>query len=343
MISGHGILLVMVTDSTTPDLALAFCSAQYEDAAINELARLLDARLDRRPVPGVLLLRVPGSPAESRARVEAAPPIFTRQLMVGIVKVALPGQAGPAGSAHQSGDLVIHDLEGRPERTLPSVALVAAARTLPAAGEPALPIMAVIEGGTVYVGHVLAGAGLPAPFWPGGRPRLPYQPDFVSRSALKLLEALAIFAVHPGPGGTALDLGAAPGGWTQVLAGLGLMVTAIDPGVLAPQVAALPAVTVFQMTAESYLARAHSVAGSEPAFALIVNDMRLDARESARLMVRMAPFLAPDGAGFMTLKLPHGSPTAILRQALAILGDGFTVVRARCLWFNRGEVTVYLR
>jgi len=333
----------MVTEPTAPDLALAFCSAQYEDAAINELARLLDARLDRRPAPGVLLLRVPGSPAESRARVEAAPPIFTRQLVVGIVKGALSGQAGPVGSANQSGDLVIHNLEGRLVPVLPSAVFVEAVCALPVTGESTLPVVAVIEAGTVYVGRVLPGAGLPAPFWPGGRPRLPYQPDLASRSALKLLEGLAVFAVHPRPGGTALDLGAAPGGWTQVLAGLGLAVTAIDPGVLAPQVAGLPAVTALQMTAESYLARVHSLAGGEPAFALVVNDMRLDARESARLMIRMAPFLSPQGVAFMTLKLPHGSPTAILRQAMTILGERFAVVRARCLWFNRSEVTVYMR
>jgi len=332
----------MVTDPNTSDLALAFCSTQYEDAAINELARLLDARLDRRPAPGVLLLRLPGSPADSRARVEAAPPIFTRQLVVGVTRVALAGQAGQIGSASQSGDLVIHDLEGRPVPAVPSQAVVEAARALPVVGESA-PVLAVMEDGTVYVGRVLAGAGLPAPFWPGGRPRLPYQPGLVSRSAFKLLEGLATFAVHPSPGGTALDLGAAPGGWTQVLAGLGLTVTAIDPGVLAPQVARLPGVTALQMTAESYLARAHSLAGGEPAFAVVVNDMRLDARESARLMVRMAPFLSPRGAAFMTLKLPHGSPTAILRQVMPILGDGFAVVRARCLWFNRSEVTVHLR
>ncbi|MGH2408940.1 MAG: SAM-dependent methyltransferase, partial [Chloroflexota bacterium] len=63
----------------------------------------------------------------------------------------------------------------------------------------------------------------------------------------------------------------------------------------------------------------------------------------ARLMVRMAPLISPNGAAFMTLKLPHGSPTAILRQAMAILGERFAVVHARCLWFNRSEVTVYLR
>ncbi|HEY8284152.1 MAG TPA: SAM-dependent methyltransferase [Chloroflexota bacterium] len=333
----------MVTEVHASDLALAFCSAQYEDVAINELARLLDARLDRRPAPGVLLLRVPGSSAESRARVEAAPPIFTRQLVVGVVKVEMSGRPGLDGDADDSGNLVIHDLEGRPVSTLPSAALVAAAHALAEVGEPALPLMAMMEGGLVYVGRVIAGAGFPAPFWPGGRPRLPYRPDLVSRSALKLLEALEVFAADPHPGGKALDLGAAPGGWTQVLAGLGLAVTAVDPGVLAPQVAALPDVTALRMTAESYLARAHSLEGAEPTFTLVVNDMRLDARESARVMVRMAPLLSLKGAAFITLKLPHGSPTAILRQAMTILGDGFGEVRARCLWFNRGEVTVYLR
>ncbi|HVA90398.1 MAG TPA: SAM-dependent methyltransferase [Chloroflexota bacterium] len=334
----------MVTRSPAPDLALAFCSVQYEDAAINELAMLLGARLNRRLAPGVLLLRTPHSPAESCARIEAAPPIFTRQLGLGVARVEVSGQPGSIAVADEGRDLVVHDLEGRPVSGGPSAALVDAAHALPLLGEPdPLPIAAVTAGNDTYVGRVLAGAGLPAPFWPAGKPRLPYRSDLVSRSALKLLEGLAVFAVHPTPGGRALDLGAAPGGWTQVLAGLGLAVAAVDPGALAPQVAALPEVTALQMTAESYLARAHSLMDAESTFALVVNDMRLDARESARLMVRMAPFLSPRGAAFITLKLPHGAPTAILRQAMTILSDGFPVVRARCLWFNRSEVTVYIK
>jgi len=53
-----------------------------------------------------------------------------------------------------------------------------------------------------------------------------------SRSASKLEEALAFMGRHPKPGQTAVDLGAAPGGWSLVLARHGADVKAIDHGEL---------------------------------------------------------------------------------------------------------------
>lgn len=64
-----------------------------------------------------------------------------------------------------------------------------------------------------------------------------------SRAYLKLWEALTRLGRHPVPGETCLDLGAAPGGWTWVLAGLGAGVTAVDKSPLDPAIAAMPGVT----------------------------------------------------------------------------------------------------
>jgi 23S rRNA (cytidine2498-2'-O)-methyltransferase len=69
-----------------------------------------------------------------------------------------------------------------------------------------------------------------------------------SRAYLKLWEALTRLGRHPGPGETCLDLGAAPGGWSWVMAKLGARVVAVDKAPLDPAVAALPGVT---MRAES--------------------------------------------------------------------------------------------
>lgn len=65
-----------------------------------------------------------------------------------------------------------------------------------------------------------------------------------SRAYLKLWEALTRLGRHPAPGETCLDLGAAPGGWTWALARLGARVTAVDKAPLAPEVAAMPGVTM---------------------------------------------------------------------------------------------------
>ena len=63
-----------------------------------------------------------------------------------------------------------------------------------------------------------------------------------SRAYLKLWEALTRWGVRPGPGERCVELGAAPGGWTWVLAGLGAKVLAVDRAALDPRVLAMPGV-----------------------------------------------------------------------------------------------------
>ena len=66
--------------------------------------------------------------------------------------------------------------------------------------------------------------------------------DPPGRAYLKLWEVFTLLGRRPGPGALCVDLGAAPGGWTWVLAGLGARVFSIDRAELAPQVAAMPGV-----------------------------------------------------------------------------------------------------
>src|SRR5690606_2902121 len=106
--------------------------------------------------------------------------------------------------------------------------------------------------------------------WAGGVRRFKREPGQISRAEFKLLEALESFGIELPANGRALDLGAAPGGWTRVLRQKGQYVTAVDPGELAPAVALDPRVQYRQMTAEAYLA------SGPDTFDLIVNDMRLD-------------------------------------------------------------------
>ncbi len=78
--------------------------------------------------------------------------------------------------------------------------------------------------------------------YPMGIPRLRFPPRAPSRSTLKLEEALLAFLTPQEreralrPGMRAVDLGAAPGGWTLQLVQRGLRVTAVDNGALAPAV-----------------------------------------------------------------------------------------------------------
>lgn len=168
--------------------------------------------------------------------------------------------------------------------------------------------------------------------WPGGARRFAHTADATSRAAHKLEEALETFALVPK--GRALDLGAAPGGWTRVLAERGLAVTAVDPAALDRAVFALPGVTHERLTAERFLALA------PPApYDLIVNDMRLDARDAARLLGDYARLLSPRAHLLTTLKLPERGYLPVLDQALDLFARRYRRVAARQLFHNRSEVT----
>ena len=64
-----------------------------------------------------------------------------------------------------------------------------------------------------------------------------------SRAYLKLWETFARLRRQPAAGDRCLDLGAAPGGWTWLLARTGAEVVAVDKAALAPEVARLRNVT----------------------------------------------------------------------------------------------------
>jgi 23S rRNA (cytidine2498-2'-O)-methyltransferase len=86
----------------------------------------------------------------------------------------------------------------------------------------------------------------------GGRTRIRLTGDFPSRAARKLEEALAWIGVEPGPGEVCVDLGAAPGGWTYVLAERRARVIAVDPAKLRPEVLAKKGVRHLQDSAFTY-------------------------------------------------------------------------------------------
>lgn len=188
---------------------------------------------------------------------------------------------------------------------------------------------------TAWIGASLADHNLSD--WAGGMHRFAREPGQISRAEFKLLEAIDVFLLDLPARGVALDLGASPGGWTRILRKFDQYVTAVDPGDLDPRLASDPGVRHKRMTAEAYLAE-----GPDP-FDIIVNDMRMDGRDSARLMVRYAAILYPHGWALMTLKLPGFDRRTVLDHSLAILAEAYTIAGARQLFHNRSEVTVYLR
>lgn len=173
--------------------------------------------------------------------------------------------------------------------------------------------------------------------WAGGARRFQREEGQVSRAEFKLLEAMELFSLSLPAGGLALDLGAAPGGWTRILRQHDMRVVAVDPGELDGRIATDPAVKHMRQTAQNYLQR------TAEQFDVILNDMRMDARDSAQVMVGAAGKLKEHGWGLLTLKLPQKGMEKVVAQALEVLRRGYRVAGARQLFHDRSEITVAVR
>ncbi len=140
-----------------------------------------------------------------------------------------------------------------------------------------------------------------------------------------------------GSSGKALDLGAAPGGWTRLLAERGYEVDSVDPEPLDTKLAEHPKVTHHTATAEDFLATA------SPGYDLIVCDMDLGSSPVTELLTRARPLLKTGGLVLAALKLRKGRTLLNeARKAVAILGQTYRVEAARQLSTNRYELTALL-
>lgn len=173
--------------------------------------------------------------------------------------------------------------------------------------------------------------------WPGGRVRLARPKGQISRSEFKLEELFRTTDLPIPTMGIAIDLGAAPGGWTRILRQRGLRVWAVDPADLDPRVGRDPDVHHVRTTAGPFLAETNLEAD------LVVNDMRMTADLSVSVMRGATRRLKPGGVTIQTLKItPHGALRTV-RNALSALSHDYEILFARQLHHNRNEVTVVAR
>lgn len=197
------------------------------------------------------------------------------------------------------------------------------------------------DGTTAWVGLSDARAGSP---WPMGIPRLRMPRGAPSRSTLKLAEAFVTFlgaaeARALRPGMRAVDLGAAPGGWTWQLAQRGLRVTAVDNGALKGAIARDPLVTHLREDGLRYRPRRG------------VNWVMCDIVEKpSRIAELMADWIAAGDArhAIFNLKLPMKRRYDEVVRCRDIIAGTLAKrgvraeLRLRQLYHDREEVTAYL-
>ncbi|HET9046240.1 MAG TPA: 23S rRNA (cytidine(2498)-2'-O)-methyltransferase RlmM, partial [Casimicrobiaceae bacterium] len=199
----------------------------------------------------------------------------------------------------------------------------------------------LVDKSTAFVGTSDVATGTR---WPMGIPRLRMPHGAPSRSAAKLAEAFVVFLGDRessllGPGMRAVDLGAAPGGWTWQLAHRGLKVFAVDNGALKGDVAIDPRVTHIRADGLSWRPRSP--------VDWLVCDIVL---QPIRIAELVASWIA-DGAArhaIFNLKLPMKRRYDEVIRCRAAIESRLRPARyeymlaLRQLYHDREEVTAYL-
>jgi 23S rRNA (cytidine2498-2'-O)-methyltransferase len=194
--------------------------------------------------------------------------------------------------------------------------------------------------------HAFVGASV-APWasrWTMGIPRLRMPGGAPSRSTLKLAEAFVTFLGERESdllraGMRAVDLGAAPGGWTWQLARRGLTVTAVDNGPLKGKVRDDPLVTHLRTDGLAFLPK-------RPVDWMVCDIVE----QPARIAALVARWMGEGHArhAVFNLKLPMKKRYDEVRRCEAIVLESLARSRAkhalalRQLYHDREEVTAYV-
>ena len=344
---------------------LLYCRPGFEPEAAAELAEHaaihgLPGYPQAERGSGYVRFRVqPGEDADNATRPRWQDLIFARQLLHVIADVTLtdprdriaPMLEALHGTGLRFGDLIVEHPDSDAAKPLAGLA-----RSFGNALRPALR-RADILGATMVLGrprlHVCFLSGTEAVLalselddsapWPQGIPRLRLHRDAPSRSALKLDEALLTLltaderAAWLKPGMKAADLGAAPGGWSWVLAREGVHVTAIDNGPLGET--ALAQTLIRHQRADGFSWRP-----PQP-MDWMVCDM---VEQPRRVAARMAEWFVQGWCkrSIFNLKLPMKKRYAEVRADLAdfettCASAGLSIQwRAKQLYHDREEITV---
>ncbi len=272
--------------------------------------------------------------------------VFARDLLVVTAELPALGvkdRITPIGEAlDQLGGLArLNVLAPDSEATKPLAPLLGAidarlqARAQPGGGRAAAVWM--LAGTHALIGHAPADGGAR---YPGGIPRLKFPREAPSRSTLKLDEAFQVLLTEAEraallrPGNTAVDLGAAPGGWTYQLVARQMRVTAIDNGRVDSGLMASGLVSHLREDGFRYRP-------PKPVDWLVCDMVE----KPGRVAELVARWFAQGWcrAAVFNLKLPmkrrFEAWTLALSELEALTGEGF-VVRARQLYHDREEVTV---
>lgn len=174
--------------------------------------------------------------------------------------------------------------------------------------------------------------------WTGGVLFYAKDTSVICRAELKLEEAIEYFDIKLKDVKNAIDLGAAPGGWSHYLALRGIQVDAVDPASLSQRLSTEKKIRHYKMTAQEF-SRKHAA----KSYDLLVDDMKMDTQMSTKIVCGLTEHLKDNGSIILTLKLPKNGVWKRIYESVSLLREYFTDIKVRQLFYNRSEVTIYAK
>ncbi|MEM0149392.1 MAG: SAM-dependent methyltransferase [Candidatus Micrarchaeaceae archaeon] len=236
---------------------------------------------------------------------------------------------------------------------------------------PEVLIGVVIAGSTAYIGKLQA-------------MRIDYfrycqSKAAINRSEFKLAEAFEFFGINAAAGGgPALDIGAAPGGWTDFMLSKGFRVIAVDAASLIySKLAERGSMLIISNSEEEQGGCAHyrismPISGGALAkmgqaaapyrmvhvkmnlcaesmplikelgpFSMLLIDANTPPKESAGFAAELLPFMQRGATLIMTMKLIDYDVQRHINSTIDMLGDSCATIKIKRLPHNRRELTLY--
>ncbi len=331
---------------------IATSSSNYMNQALDEL-RELEKGLTVKKVlePGILLIHTGLLKAEFLDRIKAAKPVFTRHIHH--VACSIPIESGTgideltAALERFSGDIAagekvaIQIRKGDCRMSFNPIDFKIAGdawlseqkKAIPEIKRPEKIISVFLDGLQCHMGLGTPEDNLSG--WTGGMLHYRKSEDDISRAKFKLMEAIDVFGIDMKRFANALDLGAAPGGWTSVLLEHGLHVTAVDTGDMDPRLNRYPKYRIIKCNV--------SELKLDDRFDLLTSDISWNPKNTARLINNLAGNLQNRGTAVVTLKLMGDRVRKTIKEVEEIYMEQFDIVTARQLFHNRDEITLYLQ
>jgi len=157
----------------------------------------------------------------------------------------------------------------------------------------------------------------------------------ISRAEFKLTEAFEYFKVDTKKIRSAIDVGAAPGGWSKIISDLGIKVLAIDKAELAYKSSLIIHVKERGDKVDDKVLEEFGKAD------LLLVDANIDPKSSSGLVLKFSGRIKEGAYLILTLKIVDGSVDKHIKTAKDALSRDFTSIKLKKLPHNRLEITCF--